>query len=475
MASERAGNDIVVEVRRALKRGLMIKPGSGLVVGVSGGPDSVALLHILHELKEQLGYWITVAHLDHGLRLDSAEDALFVREMGRKLGVPVNIERADVLSLAAGQGMSVEEAGRAARYALFEKVRLSSGAEATATAHHLDDSIETFFLRLLRGSTFRGLRGIPAMRDSIIRPLIRVERQQILGFLNERNLPFRIDPTNLNSDTDRNFIRNRLFPTMEERFPYFRVPLERTLEMIGAEDRYLDELARELSSRTLRREEDRVILDRVQLLAAPRVLAARVLVAALYETSGSVSRWTRAHVEMAFKIMRDPNPGASADLASGVVLRREYDNIILSTRREEETLADLSLAVTGPGRFEWPYGPMVLDFQLVERDIINDLSGLGADEALFDADEASFPLEIRCPRPGDRLRPWGMEGTRKLKNLLIDLKIPRRLRHGLPLLLKGDEILWIPGIRRGRAAGVTPATKKVLKARAIRHEVGRIE
>ncbi len=199
----------------------------------------MALLHVLHMLSQDWGFRIIAGHLDHGLRPDAVADAEFVQDMTEGLGIRSVVERVNVREEAASHGISVEEAGRRARYSFFERVRSEFGAGAIATAHHRDDALETFFLRVLRGSSHTGLQGIPAKRGHIIRPLIKARRTEILVFLQERHLPFRIDQTNLEVDTDRNFIRNRLFPVVEERFPGFRAPLGRSMELIEQEDAFL--------------------------------------------------------------------------------------------------------------------------------------------------------------------------------------------------------------------------------------------
>ncbi len=459
-ADERHG--LVSTVNEVIEKYGMIHSGDAIVVGVSGGPDSVALLHVLNLLKSERGFRITAAHLDHGLRPESRQDAEFTRDMSEALGVEAHVDSTDVLRLASECGISVEEAGRKARYDLFERVRAAVGAETIATAHHLDDQMETFFLRVFRGSTLTGLGGIPPKRGRIIRPLIEARRLEILDFLNARHIPYRIDRTNLSADTDRNFIRNRLIPLIKQRFPDFGNPLARTVNAIREEDQFLESLASALKSHAVRQRDDRLILAIPGLLDVPRVLARRVVLDGLYGLSGPSVRWARVHLDTIFNVMHGENPSAEIDLPGGIVLVREYDRLTFTVGRPEEP-APFSVQVAGPGELRVPSTGTIMTFEIVMPRSDLPVSSAGPVEAYFDADGALFPLTVRSILPGDRLQPWGMTGTRKVKEILIDCKVPRRLRMKIPLLEKDKELLWVPGIRRAGAAPVVPETRRVLK------------
>lgn len=457
------GTDILVsKVNAAIEKHGMIRAGDGIVVGVSGGPDSVALLHVLNQLKSQRKFRLVAAHLDHGLRAESSRDAEFTREMSEALGVEVHVQSADVKRMAVELGMSVEEAGRRARYDFFEAIRAAVNAETIATAHHLDDRLETFFLRVFRGSTLTGLGGIPPTRGRIIRPFIEARRSEILHFLDERHIPYRIDHSNLSADTDRNFIRNRLMPLISQRFPDFKGPLTRTMNSVREEEEFLEDFSSSLKPRISRHRGNQVTLDIPGLREVPRVLAGRVILESLYELSGPSVRWARIHLNKILDIAYGNNPSAQMDLPGGIVLVREYDRVRISLGQHEKPVP-FRISVTGPGEVHVPSTGAILTFVIVEPGIDMPRASSSQQEAYFDADYARFPLTVRSPLPGDRLKPWGMRGTRKLKEIFIDLKVPRRLRMQSPLIEKDGEILWIPGIRRSRSAPVVPGTRRVLK------------
>jgi tRNA(Ile)-lysidine synthase len=467
MSPSKTGNKLIKIVRSTIRKYSMVDVGSGVVAGISGGPDSIALMHILHELATEMSFSVIVAHVDHGLREESKEEAEFVREAASNLGLEIEVTRVAVQDLAACQDVSMEEAGRRARYSFFEGVRRRVGGSVIATAHHRDDALETFFLRIFRGSSITGLRGILPVRGNVIRPLIRATREEILDFLDEERIPFLVDPTNLASETDRNFIRNRLFPVIQERFPRFGITLGRTLELVGSEEEFLNAQSTALSRRVVSRAEDGLELDASEIALQPKVLGARIVREALYRLSGPNTRWTRRHVDAILAALVAENPSARLDLPGEITFRREYDRAFLEKRKSEDRAYAFDVTVDGPGTVEVPYRRTRIAFRILrEKPSMKELLG-GLTAAFFDAQGVPFPLTLRSPLPGDRFRPWGMRGTRKLSEVLIDRKVPMHLRRGIPVLMKGRRILWVPGVGRSNDAPVTAQTKRVLKVELI--------
>ncbi|MEW6139589.1 MAG: tRNA lysidine(34) synthetase TilS [Thermodesulfobacteriota bacterium] len=458
--------DIVPVVRRTIVDHGMISPGDTVVTAVSGGPDSVALLRILYLLSTDLRFSIIVAHVDHKLRPESAQDALFVENVSEDLGLEVVTTEADVHSTASLRRRGLEEAGRRVRYEFFQEIVASRGANRIATAHHADDAIETFFLRLLTGAGTTGLTGIAPVRGNIVRPLIRCFREEILAFLEKEGISYRVDTTNLLTDTDRNFMRNAVIPLIGTRFPGFRKPLLRTLDLIEDDRRSLQGLISDLVNRGISRTPGETVIDVPVFQKAPSRVAGKALLEVLYSIPDSDERWTKAHVDGILRIIHGDNPSAQMDLPGGMVLAREYDRLRLF-RGAPAAATDFHIEVSGEGRCQIQSLGMVLEF-LVTQD-----KGTGIENAAawaiscFDADVADFPLVLRPPRPGDRFHPQGFSGTRKLKKVLIDHKVPLRLRRRLPLLVKDDHILWIPRVRQSSFAAVTPRTKRILTVRIV--------
>ena len=451
------------KVRHTIHRHRMIEPGTTVVVGVSGGPDSVGLLHILASMRGELGFQMVAAHLDHRLRPSSAAEADFVRNLAKQLGIVTYVRREDVAEHARSHGISVEEAGRRIRYDFFEHVRHEAGAHTIATAHRLDDAVETFLLRIFRGSSVTGLRGILPVRGPIIRPFIDVSRSEILAFLQEEGIDFVQDATNLESTTDRNFIRNRLVPLVTERFPGFAESVKRTMELIAEEEAILEPTADALYQEAISPCAQGLSLNVEKLCQAPGVIVARCLRKALYELSGPETRWKRIHIEALLKLLRGDKPSAQVDLPRGLKAVREYGTLLLTAGRTDHVATVLNIVVDGPGRVKTGAG--TLEFTVLDASDVELPKTGETKRACFDADDAPFPLIVRTHQPGDRIEPWGLPGSSKLKKLFIDLKIPRARRGELLVVMKDNAILWIPGIRRSRIAPVGPETRRILEIR----------
>ncbi len=462
MKPARTENHLLAKIRRTIEEYRMIVSGTGVVVGVSGGPDSTALLHVLNLLKGDLGFRIAAAHLDHGLRPQSGLDAQFVAEMANRLGIEFELKSVSIRNLAKKLNISIEEAGRHARYDFLEEVRKKFGADVVATGHHQDDVIETFFLRIFRGSSIKGLKGIPPVRGRIIRPLISCGRSEILDFLKKQGIAYRIDETNFCTDTDRNFIRNRVIPLVGSRFLNFRAPLKRTMDLIRLEDDLLEAEALKIYSAAVHNDAEFVAVNISALRDIPDVLVARVFLRALHEVFGVEIRWRKAHLESISELVRSKNPSSELDLPEGLKLVREYDRVLISRYEKNEFSLPETTAISGPGKVSIPTSGGTIELKVLPRQHDFEIEKSSPGRVFFDADLISFPLTLRSPRPGDRFRPWGRGGTRKLKKVLIDLKIPRLKRRQLQLLVKNDEILWIAGIRRGSAAPITENTKSIL-------------
>lgn len=454
-------------VRSAIDRYKLAEPGAGIVVGVSGGPDSIALLHALHALESELDFSIVVAHLDHGLRRESVEEADFVRNISDRLKKRFELRRIDVGKLAARKSVSLEEAGRRERYDFFEEIRGLTNANRIATAHHSDDSIETFLLRLFRGSSTRGLAGIPPQRGEIIRPLIDMSRDEILAFVRRHDIPYCLDRSNFAQDTDRNYVRNAIIPAIMERFPHFKAPMLRTMEQVRVDREFLADLTDDLRDRACAYSDEGVSLSVPIVAAAAEQLASRIVLDALYEVSGPFVRWTGAHVSAALDVIRGSNPSATLDLPGDLRLIRQYDKVRITPKDPDHGLPDFRIAVEGPGIVRIEQVGWEFEFEVIERGGRDPMVSMDPRRAVFDLHEIDFPLTVRPVQPGDRIQPWGMSGSKKIKSLLIDAKIPRPLRKSLPILLKGDDVLWVPGVRRSRHAPVTREAKLVLSVRAV--------
>jgi tRNA(Ile)-lysidine synthase len=459
----KAEREIVDKVRKTIAGYGMIQPGETVIVAVSGGPDSVCLLHILYRLREELHMKLVVAHLDHGLRPqeDEAETEL-VRALSASLNLPFEAEKS-VMDLRGAN--SLEEAAREVRYGFLERVRSLHEGQKIAVAHTLNDQAETFLMRLLRGSGPTGLSGIPPVRGGvIIRPLIQVAREEVEAYLTMHGLSYAIDSSNVRTGHLRNRIRLELVPLLLEYQPKLVEHLGETAVQMREEDEILDNLAGEWMEREAEIHAGGGISIAVApFLALPAALRNVVTRRILRTVRGDLRRIGRVHIRSVEDLARSERAQGSLDLPNGLKLTRTYDRLIYSLRTEQVT-PDFSYSVEGPGTLF--LREIRMNLTLVEKERTGEPTAPASPwTALLDGDKVRFPLLIRSVRPGDRFVPLGMKGHKKLKDFFVDLKVPLARRRATPLLCVDDIPIWVGGFRIDDRFKVSPSTKRILMAR----------
>ncbi len=409
--------------------------GKTLVVGLSGGADSVALTDALATLARKRGFRLVAAHLDHGLRSESAADAAFCADLAERLGVPIRLGRGDVKGRARVEKRGLEDAARRERYQFLRAVRDEEGAAAIAVAHTRDDQAETLLLRLLRGSGSRGLAAMRPRAGHVVRPLLQVSRLDVLAHLAERGLPWREDATNADSAFLRNRIRRELIPYLESRFnPRIHETLARAAGLLADEDDTLEAQAARLSATTARRDGDGVVLARAGLRDAPRALARRVVRRALAETGG-LREVSALHVERLLDLSASPAPsGRSLALPGGRVAHFRFDEVRVGPRTRGRGRFAYPLQV--PGRVELPGGWAL--------EVLSEPGPAASNpETALVAAPSGEPLLVRTRRPGDRVSWGGREVS--LKRFLMERRVPADERESLPLVAAGSRVLWVAG------------------------------
>jgi tRNA(Ile)-lysidine synthase len=439
------------QVERTLRRHAMLAGGETVLVAVSGGADSVALLHLLLSLAADWRLRLHVLHVDHRLRPDSGRDADFVRALGTRLGVPV-----DVAAVTVDPRASLEAAARTARYAALEGRATSLGAHRIAVGHTADDQAETVLMRLVQGAGVRGLAGIAPVRGRIIRPLIELRRAALEAELRRAELPWVDDPTNRDPKFLRNRIRHELLPLLSDAYqPEIVGALARVASLARDTIATLDGVARAELERLGAFGDGAVTLPLDLLRALPRQLAAEVLRQAAGRLGSRAPLRAWAHRGLA-RALAVPPPRRPFRLG-GVIVEVSGSRARLAVR----PLARLAeRAVSVPGRTELPEIDRVLEARLVGADAYE--IPREASRVAFDADELAGPFVVRSRRPGERFVPFG-GAERRLKTLLIDAKVPRWDRDRVPVLEAGGAIVWVAGLRRGAAARVTARTRCVLE------------
>lgn len=436
----------------------MTSPGETVILAVSGGPDSVVLLSLLHDLAPTLKINLHIFHMDHGLRGDeSAEDARYVRRLAERFGIPASFVGLgpDFLRL---QGGSLQAAARSARHRELANLAQRLGTNKVALGHHRDDQAETVLMRFVRGTGPGGLSGIHPVRTvnglSLIRPLLCLTRADIEQFCADAELLPRLDPSNLKPAYVRNRIRLELVPYLQRQYnPGLPQSLAQLAEIVREEDLYLDNLATQA-------------LDRCRIPGGTLTLDGAVL--------------TRESLAIARRVVRQ----ASKDVA-GIDLHLDAVDAILEAARSREGTVNVQLPGTlwvsveyGRCRFyleepmarhdqeaEWPVslsGATHIPELGLSISIEASRPPVGPYESVLDLDRIPGPLAIRLRRPGDRIWPQGMDGSKKLQDILVDAKVPRRQRDQVPLLVAGDEILWVIGYRLDRRFMADALTKNRL-------------
>ena len=459
--SQRHRKNFLADVKRSLAR-VGVPSGASILVALSGGPDSVALLHSLASLRKSFGLQIAAAHLNHALRgSESDRDESFCRDLCKKFDLELVVDRAEALRRDMP---NLEEKAREVRRAFLDRVAVERGAGYVALAHHADDQAETVLMRLLRGA---GVAGLAAMAEAgpgrIIRPLLSLTRRDILDYLDAVGARYVTDTSNASTAILRNRIRHHLLPTLARDYaPGVSERLAALAEEMQAVDSFLSRAAAgELAQMALPDGE----LDISRLSQLDPALRAPLLRLDLAAQLGSLRRLTREHLSALIDLCLTGPANGEVSLPGRWRAVREYDLLrVLSTSRALPPRFSVPIAFEGITRIE----PAGIAFEATVRAAADVTMPATHEEALFDVRAiAACGLTVRNFKPGDRIRPLGMRGRRKVKEVFIDRKLPAPGRGKFPVVTMGPEVVWLPGLLRGDGALVTSASKTVLHLRAV--------
>ncbi len=447
----------------------LISAGDKLVVAVSGGADSVCLLHILSRHRVDLNVELHIAHLNHQLRgAESDADASYVSDLVRKLGVPATIERRDVAMYHDRKGGSLEEAAREVRYGFLSDVSRTVQATKVVTGHTRDDHIETILLHLLRGAGTAGLCGLQSRsilpygengsQLDVVRPLLELTRQETVAYCRRHRLAPRSDSSNESFAFLRNRVRLELLPVLRSYNPGIDRALLRLADIAGDDISFIEEQASLLLPDLACKDGDALYLDINKMLALPRAIQRQVFRKAVKQLRGSLKDVEADHIESMVESLSKP-AGKRFYLPDGLTLSTEYGRLVLTPTRSSvcplPPLQDTA-AINVPGDTDLPGWRVRAD--VVQESVDND-NGF---TARFDLDKIGKKLVVRRRRPGDRFQPLGMNQTKKLQDFMVDAKIPRTWRDRVPLVSSARQILWVVGWRMDDRVKVTEKTKKIL-------------
>jgi tRNA(Ile)-lysidine synthase len=455
-----------------IRREGLIKSGDHVLTAVSGGPDSVTLLDVLASLRDGLELSrITILHFNHQLRgKASDEDEDFARSLATRFGFPFYCHTQDVDSYRSSRRISMEMAARACRHEFFRAAREELAADKIALGHTANDQAEEILLRLFRGTGPSGLAGmLPRGNYGIIRPLLSTSRREILHYLRLGKLDFREDPTNTEAVCQRNRLRLDIFPVLEKCF-HHRVAdnLCRHGQLVRIEEEYWALQVRSHWPVVCAEEgPSRIVLNVPTLVELHPAMRKRIIRFAIERLQGHLQRIYAAHVELLCRLVTDDRPGKAVHLPGRLRATRRGDSLILSTELSSgagDSAPRIAFMETipGPGGFSFAHPLLDLSVTHVERPVEKDIPRQSPDLAWLDASKIVWPLVIRSWHPGDRFRPLGLSGSKKLQDFFTDVKVPREERSRIPLLCDREKICWVMGYRLDDRVKVTSLTRSVL-------------
>jgi tRNA(Ile)-lysidine synthase len=459
----------------------MLEPKDSVVIGVSGGPDSVALLHILFSIAPRFSLKLGVAHLNHCLRRnDSDKDAQFVEVLAKKYDLPCYTLKEDVRKYQIENKLSLEEAARRVRYTFLNDIANTMQYNKIATGHHSDDNAELILMNLFRGSGTQGLSGIPPVRDhKIIRPLIKLNRSEIIDFLSQNKLEYIFDESNTDTKHFRNRVRQHLIPLLKTAYnPKISDTLNRLSSIMRSEEEWIDGVVHSFYEKAVLNIHENYIILSVSILNRYHpALQRRIIRLTIEKIKGDLRRIRFVNINSIIGLLEKRSAYGKADLPDGIRIQRDQDALyifkgkhMLRYFRERYSPSD---RVMFEYQIEKPESVFIEEIgayikvneMRVEKAF--DYRYTGQYTSYFDKDTVSFPMVVRNFRPGDAFKPLGAGGTQKVKKFFIDKKVPRSERVKCPILLSRGKIIWVIGHRIDESVKVMPSTRNVLKVELL--------
>lgn len=456
-------------IKKALEtiiREELFKRGDKVLVAFSGGADSACLLHMLNSLRHELGIEIYSAHLNHQIRGAAAhEDALFSYRESKALGIPCFLQSTDVPLEAKEGRLTIEEAAREVRYKMFFDLKEKLGIDKIAVAHNLDDQAETLIMRIMRGTGLNGLKGMEYKRpDGLIRPLLDLKRYEIEEYCNINKINYRTDETNFENSYTRNKIRLELFPFIEDHFACnIKEMLSRMANGLREDSKYLEDIAQEVFWEIAHEIEDYAVkfeLDHLETLSAS--IIKRVFRLAYTKLSGTGDGIEAIHLDDALRLLRNTKSNLMINFPKGIIAEKKGYNFYITKKPIEIENIDFEYKILLDGVTEIPELGIAVESQIMSKEKCKLLSSSNNIKA-FDLDKISGTLVVRNRHIGDRIKPLGFSGTKKLKDIFIDKKIPQSERNRIPIFADDEKVVWIFGHMISEESKISEETEKVAR------------
>lgn len=457
--------DIKIRFLHYIKENSLIDKGDGIVVGLSGGPDSVCLLNLLNSVKDELNLKLAAAHINHMIRGEEADgDERYAEEMCNKLGIPFFALRKDVEGYGREEGLSSETAGRKVRYDFFNEVANKLDYSKIATAHNANDQAETILLRIMRGTGLDGLGGIPVKRENrYIRPILFMKREEIEGYCEENKLKPRIDCTNLEKLYSRNKVRLDILPYMKENFnKYVIEAINRMALLLQDDNNFIVEEVSKIYKKYCIEKEDKVIIQK-EVFKMSKAIVGRIIRKAIKKVNGNQYDVELKHIKEIEEIQR-VSTNKNIDLPYGMCAENVYGDIHIKSKEYsndcildevscDNNLIDGKTLEFGNYKFKFRVLDNKENLQIRKNNSIK----------YFNYDVIDGNIIIRQRKSGDKINPLGMKGTKKLKDIFIDMKIPKEERDLIPIMQFGEKIGWIVSLKLSDEFKITKNTKKILQ------------
>jgi len=459
---------LVEQVKNNILNKSLLEHGNKIIVGVSGGPDSVCLLKVLLEIKDEFKLTLIAVHVNHGLRGPEADhDQSYVEELCNSWGIPVNTYFVDIKALSKKMGVSEEEAGRDARYRIFNRVLKNTGSNCIAVAHNRDDQAETVMLNILRGSGLDGLCGMAMKQGEIIRPLLNISRKQIIEYLESNKIRYCTDSSNKSYEYTRNRVRNELFPEIKRLFDIDPVNQLYRLSNLVNEDRdILEQVARNSFDAIVLSDEDDVVLSATGLRSLSNAIVKRIIRMAWEKINKSRKNLESVHVDQIITLCQNNRTGKKVKLKNGIEVLLSYDRLIF-TKAGKKYVKPYSYSINMEGLTEVKELDAALEARILNESEISqvgDFTTINETSLIqfFDLDRLNGKIVVRSRLDGDRIRPYKSNGEKKLKKFFIDRKVPVEKRNTIPLVAQGNKIAWIVGMRTSEDYRARKDSKKIL-------------
>jgi tRNA(Ile)-lysidine synthase len=472
-------NSIIDKVLNTIKCNNLIDKGETVIVGISGGPDSVCLVHVLKNISSQYNLNIIAVHINHMLRGEEANlDEDYAREFCRKLGVEFYSDRIDVKGISKKESVSIEEAGRLVRYRQFEFYAKSQGARKIAVAHNKNDHSETILMNIIRGTGTDGLKGIQYKRDNIIRPLLDVYRHEIESYCMLNKLNPRTDSSNLENIYTRNKIRLELIPFINKSFNTNIVDgIGRTAEIINGDLSFIEDYAANAFKKcAIEKNPDKISLDLGTLKDFHHSIKNRILRKAIKNIKGSLNGIEKKHIDLLLELALNGRTGAMICLPGKLIGEKSYDTLSLfyektnkraMSQTQDDNKLQEEITIPGSNYFQVDDRCYCLESNVIKsHEIQNENMAKYKRESrvqYFDYETLKKGIYFRNRKEGDIFKPLNGKGTKKLKDYFIDEKIPREERQKILLVAIGNEIVWIVGNKTSDKFKVNENTKYILK------------